>query len=296
MLIAISGKMGSGKDTCADYIIEKLHSIHSVKAEKIKFANKVKQIVCLLIGCTMKELDDQDFKNKELPEIWDRYIVHIEGEDVSNIAYIIENKCEIVQLSDNHLKAECLNIDTANLIANTIKGTFIKEFQVEVVVEKLTPRKLLQLVGTEGSRKLIHNNIWIYATLNDYFNSLFEVGRGLRDFYNLDERTLASRKNQVISDLRFVNEKKSVEELGGVTIRINSKDAKVNTKLTRPRVTPADKHLSETDLDLEVFDYHIENDGTIEEFHKKMDLMLEMIMEEYKVVTDSKGNFIAKVY
>jgi len=35
-----------------------------------KFADKLKDIVCLLIGCTKEQLEDEEFKNSELEEEW----------------------------------------------------------------------------------------------------------------------------------------------------------------------------------------------------------------------------------
>ena len=36
----------------------------------VKFADKLKDIVCLLIGCTRQQLECREFKEKELGEEW----------------------------------------------------------------------------------------------------------------------------------------------------------------------------------------------------------------------------------
>lgn len=80
-IISISGKINSGKDTVgkiiqglsinknADYEwIEKFY-INSHWQIK-KFADKLKDIVCLLINYTREQLEDREFKEKELGEEW----------------------------------------------------------------------------------------------------------------------------------------------------------------------------------------------------------------------------------
>lgn len=92
MIIGINGKIGSGKDTVgkiiqfitynkhrelkgfdtmsfSDFCID--YNLHNRSNWKIKkFADKLKDIVCLLIGCTREQLEDHEFKEKELGEEW----------------------------------------------------------------------------------------------------------------------------------------------------------------------------------------------------------------------------------
>ena len=93
-LIGISGKIGSGKSTVGG-IIQMLTSPKYSYTENIdklfehcrkgfcplelvpqspwqikSFAHKIKEIVSILTGCSVKDLEDQDFKNRVLPECW----------------------------------------------------------------------------------------------------------------------------------------------------------------------------------------------------------------------------------
>ena len=80
-IIAISGKKQSGKDTIGN-IIKYLTSKGSVYPydPKLtytsspylikKFADKVKDIVCMLIGCSRADLENEDFKNSLLGPEW----------------------------------------------------------------------------------------------------------------------------------------------------------------------------------------------------------------------------------
>jgi hypothetical protein len=65
---------------------------------------------------------------------------------------------------------------------------------------KLTPRLILQLLGTEGGRKIIHPDIWVNALFSDY-----------------------SHKNSkwIITDLRFPeNEGQAIKDRKGLTIGV----------------------------------------------------------------------------
>ena len=66
MIIGISGKALSGKDTVAN-IIQWL----ILKEEKD--ADKLKDMVCLLLGCTREQLEDPKFKESTLGEEWVKY-------------------------------------------------------------------------------------------------------------------------------------------------------------------------------------------------------------------------------
>jgi hypothetical protein len=93
MIIGISGKKQHGKDTVAQiiqYLTQKKDTCFSDYGEYLswkknpkeypeslffwqihKFADKLKDCVCLLIGCTREQLEDEEFKNTPLSSEWD---------------------------------------------------------------------------------------------------------------------------------------------------------------------------------------------------------------------------------
>jgi hypothetical protein len=86
-IISISGRIKSGKNTVA-YIIQylfdkKLNNSSITFEEYVKnenylsstweqkaFADKLKDIACMMLGCTRKDLESQTFKASYLPEEW----------------------------------------------------------------------------------------------------------------------------------------------------------------------------------------------------------------------------------
>ena len=151
-LIGVSGKISSGKDLTGDIIryltsplnIERTSFDDFVKhfgkrrgyesPFKIKkFADKLKDIVCLMLGCTRDQLEDRDFKEKELGEEWWYWY-----DEVIN-------------------KISCAYSET----------TYQRESHQFTLI-KLTPRRILQLLGTEAGREIIHPLIWINALMSEY--------------------------------------------------------------------------------------------------------------------------------
>jgi hypothetical protein len=69
MIISITGKIGSGKDTVAQ-IIQECTPYH--KWEVKKWAGKLKTIGEMISGIPKEKFEDQEFKYTNLPEMWDK--------------------------------------------------------------------------------------------------------------------------------------------------------------------------------------------------------------------------------
>jgi dephospho-CoA kinase len=267
-LISISGRIGSGKDTVGkiiqyliikhqgydmtwDYFINE--NLVSKKGAKIysnwqirKFADTLKDIVCLLIGCTKEQLEDQEFKNKELGKEWSKYkVIYIDEYESKDLYFSSMEEVDKYALSLSNM----LNIRKVDLI-------------------NLTPRLILQLLGTECGRNIIHPQIWV----NSLFSKYKAVGTDENGFITQkydDGRKVSWQPDLIfeasmfpkwiITDCRFKNELEAVKQRGGITIRVNTN-----------RCGVVSNHPSETDLDNATFDYLIDNSGSIEDLIDKV--------------------------
>jgi hypothetical protein len=244
-LIGISGHKNSGKDLVANMIqyltssyYPKMEFLQYLKENKQsvtdssfcikRFADKLKDIVCILLGCTREQLEDRDFKEKELPEEWWCWKVYLDTKYYYHDYELVPFTGELDVYKQLHESPENF-------------------FGHELV--KLTPRLLLQLLGTDCGRNIIHPNIWVNALFVNYpsdelikqLNSKTDGSYGIR------------QPNYIIPDVRFPNEVKAIKKRGGIVIRVNRSGFEDN-----------DIHPSEIALDnYQYFDYIINNDSDI---------------------------------
>lgn len=272
-IIGISGKINCGKDlvgkiiqyltTTNEYVLKNKPTFedwmnnysHHSNWEIKKFADSLKDIICILIGCTREQLEDREFKEKELGEEWRKWIVYQFSEYSnfipSDLVFNTEQEC-----------CEYINNITDNKRIFTYKS------------EILTPRTLLQLLGTECGRNIIHPNIWINALFADIDKEL-----NANPNYN--------KKGFIITDVRFPNEADAIKKHKGINIRIERNDYifDENGKRIIPTKeyinTNNKQHESETALDNYKFDYVINNNGTI---NNLVDKVKEILIKENKLL------------
>lgn len=285
-LIGISGKIGSGKDTVGN-IIQILTAMPHLNTEGVlsflkrdinspykikKFADKLKDIVCILIGCTRKQLEDRTFKEQELGEDWwyYKYLLHESQNSIVTGAKILDE-------NGKPKRNPTINKKTGQQEWKFIDKDFIdKHMSLEeqeyhnVTLVKLTPRLLLQLLGTECGREIIHPNLWVNALMSEY--------RIIRHKSNFSDRGYMGDEpiypNWIITDMRFSNEMEAVKQRHGITIRVN-RDWRLaaltqlenndDTELLDNQLNKVSEHESETALDNAKFNYTIENNGTLED-------------------------------
>lgn len=274
MIIGISGKINSGKDTVGKMIQYLTHTTvkeHNLTYEEFinldfeedafdwkikKFADKLKDIVCLLIGCTREQLEDREFKESPLSEEWQT------------------NYYSKVTMQQSAPIEECLKEEN----------------------QLMTPRLFMQLLGTEAGRQILHPNIWVNALMNSYDK---RVGNSTYCTYCYGENYVigdvpswkcpkhpnmptsyippASKPNWIITDCRFPNELKAIKDRKGITIRVNRteyKGIRMHYKDGSSEDFPVKEHESETALDNSEFDYIINNFKGIEELINKVRTIL----------------------
>jgi hypothetical protein len=210
LIIGISGFIGSGKDTVADYLIR------FKGFQRMSYAGPLKDAVASIFG-------------------WDREL--LEG----NTRYSREWRDQVDPWWANRLD-----------------------------IKHLTPRWVLQQWGTEVGRRAFHDDIWIASIENQL--------RGVRN-------------NVVISDCRFPNELKSIKRAGGITIRVVRGqdpvwyDAAVEFskgyysagyKNAIETLEKHNVHASEySSVGLE-YDHRVDNNGTIDDLHRKIDSIINL--------------------
>lgn len=315
MIIGISGKKQSGKDTVAHIIRyltaegdgmdifwknkggiqEYLKVASEYKPDnsdvvwKIKrFADELKMFVSRITGIPLDDLEKEEVKQSYLGEEWDRFM----------------------------FDGQYYDIDTWSALHQSEYNKAPTKDEIRYFRSRVTVRTLLQEVGTDAMRNIIHPNIWVNATFAKYRTN-FEAKTTEEWGKNLEPKW-------IIPDMRFPNELKAVEERKGITIRVDRPlsissfregvryrfkegflDGTIKTvaeygnanwcnstytETDRPYIERAltgknaenglcgiqlIEHESETALDFARFDYSIINDGTLEQLVDKVRYILE---------------------
>jgi hypothetical protein len=217
-LIGISGKMGSGKDE----VFKIIQELTSNKFQNRKFADQLKDTVCMWIGCSREQLEDRDFKESPLGEMWDHYVV-----------------------TSSYGAPDEIYLEDPGMVHSRKR--------------QMTPRLMLQLLGTEAGREIIHPNIWVNALFADFRPLDPEKAFSNGDVLDYTDCTFP---NWVITDCRFPNEAEAIMERVGIVIRISRGYGNTGT------------HASETALDGCTFDYDIDNNGTLDNLKKNVEWIL----------------------
>jgi hypothetical protein len=265
-IIGISGRAQSGKDSVGRFIriLDDIHypaisTITNHHWETRKFADKLKDIVCILIGCTREDLENEEFKEKELGEEWCKYkVIYRTFDRLSHNPYG-EWFTEFYSSLEDAEKCTKGNLE-------------LDESSKSIELIKMTPRKLLQLLGTECGRQIIHPDIWVNALMSEYTSPLMLKFRrnGIKP---TPKAIQESYPNWIITDVRFPNEAKAIKDRGGIMIRVNRNNSMPNSFQLKNRdhsIVNATIHESETALDNYEFDYVINNTGTEEKLKEKV--------------------------
>lgn len=97
----------------------------------------------------------------------------------------------------------------------------------------VSPRRMMQTLGTEWGRQLIHPDLWVIMA---------------------HQRLLSNGPGMVVSDVRFENEAAWVRKHGGRIIHV-----------IRPDTKAVEAHVSEDGIEMQDSDAQLFNSGTLEE-------------------------------
>lgn len=133
----------------------------------------------------------------------------------------------------------------ASLLGATLDELEIEKEDPIALLDGVTPRHMMQTLGTEWGRELIHPELWLRSWRMRY------------------QRYLYIGVDVVVSDVRFDNEARIIEQLGGVVVQI-----------VRPGLPDADSHISETPLPENLIHGYLYNDSDMETLQQRVTDML----------------------
>lgn len=191
-VIAILGKLNSGKDTVGDMLLDAAPGI------KTAFAWKLKQIVAEMFGFSEKDVYDQEAKEKPTQF------------DCLRCPQCSSLECEPIVL-DRQKNGRCKLCGSIG--------------DINVFASKWSPRTILQHIGTEGFRR-VDPNVWVRYALTTAEKNLREAQEpGIK---HLDSR--GAPRFIVITDCRFRSEAEGVWARGGQVWKVKRPSLDGTTK------------------------------------------------------------------
>ena len=288
MIIGISGKKQSGKDTIAKiiqgfdiwkknlalqteyplsnvfvraYVLNRV-SIYVSSWEVKKFASKLKEIVSILTGFTVEDLEKEEIKNTNLFPSY-----RLINKKINTIEVFSSMEDLVERL--NHIRSVYLESYSEKELDDL--------FKQETVY--ITPRLLLQAIGTDIVRT-INPNVWVNSLfayykrepiigVGDVLDGKHDISKGI---YNAIREGVYP--NWIITDVRFPNELEAIKKRQGIIIRINRNFSTEKIYIQGEECNGISRedfekarvqHPSETALDdYEDFDYTIDNNNCID--------------------------------
>ena len=165
------------------------------------------------------------------------------------------------------LKDACANIFgwDRNLLEGTTTNSrnwreMKDEFWSDHLGQNITPRKILQVMGTEVMRNNFHNDVWILS---------------------MKKRIRESKVPVIITDCRFPNEISAIKEMNGIVVQVKRHDdpdwkyfaiqaMKNNCKESLQKLKERNIHPSEYSWIGSECDYEINNRGSLNDLKSEV--------------------------
>lgn len=238
-IIGICGQAGSGKDTVADYISNEYDYV------TVALADPMKRFVKDVWGFTEEQLwGPSDFRNKPTIVNW----------DAADLAFECHYQVWLGEITDGYSVD-----DVASL----------KDWYLGLERGAISPRTILQSLGTEWGRDNFEDDLWI-----DYVLRLAE--KLMQPAYEYTKAAGAVKqptpKGVVISDVRFRNEIEKLSKLPeGRIVKLNRMSLDDGPA---PGITNHRSEAEQKEIELELFSFLISNNDSIEELYKNIDICM----------------------
>jgi hypothetical protein len=232
VIIGLYGEAGAGKDASAKFIHEWATNNQKSNFGYFSFAEPVYALTAVILGTTSEKLAERE--QKETPQWFSVTASNLERARDTYCSYGLDSYEEFSDIWPI-FEDKCLDKHDADF-----------ENQDALYMLYISPRRMLQLVGTELGRDLINENVWLLTLLKKINIAVPDVA--------------------VVTDVRFPNE---------VNFIANSNHENVTSfvlEIQRPENPHKTKtvHASEQRLDPSKIKEVIINDSTLETLRLKV--------------------------
>lgn len=261
-IVGISGQTGSGKDTVANYLTEEHGFVKIALADPIKrFGYHVFLFNTDQLWGPSQARNAVDLRYNE-----DGYWLEAQARlEASGKSYVID----------------VLGDDDSDKVTQAYSALVHWFFWLrENYQGKLSPRIMLQTLGTEWGRDAVNPDVWMNYLLRTARTLLHEDGNTRQWIYDPLEGCVDRTKMNaflrwsgtktrgvVVSDIRFENEFKRIRDEGGAVIRVIRPDTDAKAATIGIAGHASEAH----DYSLDNFDFILNNEGTLIDLYRAVD-------------------------
>lgn len=279
-VIGVSGQMNSGKDTASDFICEEYSFIKVALADPLKrFGFQVFEFTPTQLWGPSGARNAVDSRYDAL-ETWEAAELRLEALGKEFCADVLFGK---LTLSEEETK----RVDDAY-------KSLVRWFYnlLETYIGKLSPRIMLQTLGTEWGRNELHEDVWIDYLLRVARVLLHEDGNTQHWAYDpingcIDTTAMDAFLRQgggfpipgiVVSDIRFENEFKKIRDAGGAVIRVLRPDTDDAATTIGIQGHASEAH----DYSFDNFDFLLKNDGALVDLYRALRMYMHVFNAQHR--------------
>jgi hypothetical protein len=262
-IIGVSGHANSGKDTIAEHLIYEHGFVRVALADPIKrFAYHVFEFSRQQLWGPSASRNKVDHRYYADSEAWNLALANLTSKGPAFVAEVL-NTADEEKLSSSY---------------KTLVNWF---FWLRVEHPNLSPRIMLQTLGTEWGRKYVDPDIWVNALLRTAKLLLHEDGNTTLWSYDpllgpvSTERS--SLRGVVISDIRFENELVAIQREGGSIIRVIRPETDSDAK--NLGIVGHESEVQEFSLDN--VNFLVQNDKSLSDLYSSIDLFLQAMFSDF---------------
>lgn len=247
-LYGICGGIGCGKDEVTRILIE-LGEERGVVYENRKYAFELKRLLAFILDVDVEMFEDRHFKDTPIPDM-----------EITQIHYkSIRERHDIIVVNTFS------SVFEPDAITAYLKPGY-EYLGLETI--EVTPRWLMQNVGTKCFRDIISKDFWVWKTFKDYTQDSNWILSDVRYPKN-EGRVITNNRGLLIGvnrrfDLRYPQYGYLMDKEKPYSIPIELKDVNRDLFLS----LTSDSELSSHEMSW--CDVVIDNDGTLEELKEKV--------------------------
>lgn len=253
-IVGVSGQAGSGKDTVANYLCEEYGFV------KVALADPIKRFGYYVFHFSYDQLWGPSNQRNAVDKRYYR-------ESAWN-----EAQARLEAFGKQYV-TDVLGDDDPAAVSKAYSSLVHWFFWLrDDYNDNLSPRIMLQTLGTEWGREAINRDVWLNYLLRTSRTLLHEDGNTKQWVYDPLDGCVPAKENNYIhgivaSDIRFENEFKRIRSEGGVVIRVIRPDTDQDAATLGIEGHQSEAH----DYSFDNFDFILNNEGTLKSLHQAVD-------------------------